>query len=163
MGKIFSWKPKRPPRLDGKEIRLELLHELEEIGEDMLEDFEQTIATWDGETPDFEVKAELTRADGATMQIVLVGDAKGINKWLWLNFGTSVRYAQLSEDWESKTVPGRLRTGQGAGRVVRIDVNNPQPGIEARGWSGIIAEDWRPKFRARMQEALRRGAQKATA
>jgi hypothetical protein len=59
--------------------------------------------------------------------------------YLFVNFGTKVRYAQLSPDWQSKTKPGQLPSSAGKGRVLYIDKSKPKPGIKARRFDEIVA------------------------
>lgn len=60
--------------------------------------------------------------------------------YIFINFGTRVRYAQLSPDWQSKSTPGQLPSGPGAGRALYIDTSKPKPGIEARHFDRLVAD-----------------------
>lgn len=73
--------------------------------------------------------------------IMAVGpeDNKSGQIWVYLDQGTDIRYAILSSDWNSKTRPNSFSTSLGSGRVVKIDINFPQPGIEARNWTKLLA------------------------
>lgn len=160
MGKLFKFTTLTPKAFKPKEIRFALLEENEKAGEELVALFEKTVQTWEGERPGFELVRKLT-GDTVSLEVVLTGSDMAIKKWFWLNRGTRVRYAILSSDWQSKTTPGELDSGEGSGRVVRIDMNNPQPGIEARGWTKIIVAKFKGKYYARMQKAMRRGAAKS--
>lgn len=148
------------PQLRKDAIRTSLLNALDKQGRKLVKEFEKTTRTWEGDKPTFEPLIEVKQGTGAGLSIGL-GGGKGVDKWIWLNFGTAVRYAILSYDWKSKTTPGVLGSGPGQGRVVKIDVNNPQPGIEARDWSKIIMRDFKPVFGEAMREALADGLAKA--
>lgn len=61
----------------------------------------------------------------------------------FLNEGTRKRYALMSGNWKSKTKPGRMKSGAGAGKVLYIGKRKPwknsrkrwpRPGIKARKW-----------------------------
>lgn len=160
MGKMFKFQTLTPKAFKPKEIKLELLSENDDAGKDLVKLFERTVQTWEGERPGFEVQTHQT-GDTVSLEVVLTGSDMAIKKWFWLNYGTRVRYAILSRDWQSKTAPGDLDAGEGAGRVVKIDLNNPQPGIEARGWTKIITRQFKPAYYRRMQKAMQRGAAKA--
>jgi hypothetical protein len=89
---------------------------------------------------------EESKKGGDLIRVIGPSDDKDGLIWHFLSSGTSVRYAILSSDWESKTTPNTLQTGLGAGFVVKIDVNNPQPGIIERRWQHIIADVQGQKF-----------------
>lgn len=148
------------PRLRQDAIRVELLAAVRQLSEKLKIPFAKTVATWDGEKPEFIPDYHVTQGEGVVLNMTL-GGGKGADKWGWLNFGTRVRYAILSSDWQSKTTPGFLGSGPGSGRVVKIDINNPQPGIEARDWSVIIMKDFKPVFSEAMHDALADGLRKA--
>jgi len=63
----------------------------------------------------------------------------------WVNHGTSVRYARLSKNWESKSTPGSLKAGYGAGRVLKR-VHKPYPGIKPRDFGRTSAEKRAPQI-----------------
>jgi len=81
-----------------------------------------------------------------------------------LNFGTDTRWAVMSNDWASKTSPGRLSSSSGQGHVVvrgrqamQARGIRPKPGIKARAWDKAIAKQRRGPFKRNMQEAIKRG------
>lgn len=148
------------PRLRDEAIREELEKALDKLGVKLVKEFEKTTKTWQGDKPTFVPDTRLRQGTGAGLSIGMEG-GRGVDKWTFLNFGTRVRYAILSSDWQSKTTPGFLGSGPGSGRVVKIDINNPQPGIEARDWSVIIMKDFKPVFREAMHDALADGLRKA--
>lgn len=152
----------KAPKINKDAVRVALLGQLEKTGKKLAETFDLTTETWEGDKPTFEPKITLNVGSGAGIEMGMTGSGKGQSKWLWLDFGTSVRYAIMSGDWKSKTTPGFVGSGPGGGSVVRIDVNNPQPGIEARGWSVKIKKDFKPIFQEDMQAALADGLAKAT-
>ena len=52
-------------------------------------------------------------------------------KFLWLEHGTRIRRRVMSKDWQSKTTPGSLQSGSGAGKALGF---GSRPGIEPRNW-----------------------------
>lgn len=128
---------------------------LEDGGELTIELLERTWRTWNsqpkavavvkGRGGDYVLSVQLTPADLAL-------------RWRFLDGGTSVRYAIMSDDFVPKTTPKLLSSKAGKGGVVAFTPHNaPRPGIEARGWSELIAKRVDadlPKFmRARLREA----------
>jgi hypothetical protein len=157
---MLSFKLTKQARLNPEAFRVELLARLRTGAQELDKRLGKTTATWEGEKPKFETQIGLSATE-ATLEAAATGPQKGIDKWLWLNYGTKVRYAILSKDWSSKTAPGFVGSGPGAGRVVKIDVNHPQPGIEPRHWGVLILKEFKPQFRQAMREALLAGAERA--
>lgn len=157
---MFSFKLTKPAQIDPDAFRPPLLTALRKVARNMDKALSLTTASWEGEKPKFESQVSLTR-EAAIIQPAMTGPQKGRDKWIWLDGGTRVRYAILSGDWDSKTTPGFIGSGPGRGRVVKIDVNHPQPGIKARGWSVKVLKEFKPEFRAQMRAALVAGARRA--
>lgn len=99
----------------------------------------------------------LRTADGIEAQI-----GTDDNIYRFLNDGTSIRFAVMSDDWESKTTVNSLDAGPGAGYVVARggDVDYPRPGIEARNWTIIARNAVIKEFRRGMRNAVARGKSK---
>jgi len=77
-------------------------------------------------------------------------------KMLWLDDGTKIRHAQMSQGWVSKTKPNKLKSGHGRGKLVRVSRQIQNPGIKPRNWSKIIAGIREPKFQRNVQNAVKR-------
>ena len=94
------------------------------------------------DVPDFtiEVKKESGKMIGLVKMSGSAAESAGITVWQLLDRGTNVRFMQLSHDWQSKTQPGRLSSGAGAGRKLGLDFEDAKPGIEARDFSGGVAD-----------------------
>lgn len=58
----------------------------------------------------------------------------------YLNFGTAVRHAVMSDDFEAKTVPNFIPSGAGAGRKLFVSKRVRLPGIEARNFDQSVAD-----------------------
>lgn len=129
---------------------------LKRFGRKLVKQHEKTTKSWKSDKPTFDFRHIVapSRQQEVEIEVILLGSSRGINKWVWLNEGTEVRYAKLSEDWESKTVPGILTSLPGAGRVTKIDPSNPSPGIEAREWTEEIEFLYQKEFARIMQAAI---------
>jgi hypothetical protein len=103
------------------------------------------VSTWKkGEDrPDFVVNIEYkNRLVIGTVKVEgQKAESASITVWQLLEHGTRIRFMQLSEDWISKTQPGRLSGGAGQGHKLGLDLKNPQPGILPRNWAKGVAED----------------------
>ena len=159
---VFTIKSIKPAKLNVDAIRMEILNEPRKEGTVHRQTLKQTVATWDGERPDFESQIGLERGDGSASVLTgPTGGEKGVSKWRWLNQGTRIRYALMSKDWQSKTKPGRYRSGPGRGKMLFVSRKLARPGIEARDWTGKLMKSRRKPYTERMIKALQRGAGKA--
>lgn len=108
-------------------------------------------ATWKNEKPEF-VK-EITRAQNrVTMQIKLSGTEHGVNKYIWVGFGTQVRYAHMTTGFKAKTKRGFIGSSAGAGGFSHLGL--PLPGIKARLWDETIARQRQKKEHERVKKAV---------
>lgn len=114
---------------------------------------EKPTKTWVTTEPD--IISELDKDNYSIITAPLDNDDG--NTYKFLDRGTSVRFAQLSSNWGSKTTPNSLVSGAGSGFVTYIDTNRPQPGIEARNWSQIIVDTETPKFYKNLKKQLNIG------
>jgi hypothetical protein len=81
---------------------------------------------------------------GTVKMIGSKAESAGITVWQLLEHGTKRRFMKLSPDWVSKTWPGRLSSGAGAGHKLGLDLNDPEGGIDARNWKETVAEAQKP-------------------
>lgn len=159
LAQVKAIKPKKM-RID--QVRLELLNALRKEGKEVKALYEQTTSTWKGDKPKFESLIGLTRND-ATVVTGPTGSDKAVNKFRWLDEGTSKRWAVMSSNWSSKTKPGSLKSSSGSGRVVVVGkrrMKQPRPGIKARKWTEQIHKQRRKKFTQRMIKAKNKGMRK---
>jgi len=156
----FQFKPILPAVFKDDAFRVEFLAGLRESGTELAKEFERTTRTWLQDKPKFTPQSS-TASNKLTLDVVMVGSEMAKSKWVWINFGTKVRYATMSQDWKSKTQVGMLDSGSGRGRKLFVSKRHPRPGIKARGWNKIIAKEFQKKFTDRMQEAMRKGAQRS--
>ena len=80
----------------------------------------------------------------------------------WLNNGTSIRWALMSNDWSSKTRPNSTNVGAGSGRAVLRGQSAMQakgmgarPGIEARNFDEAIQKESVSGFVNSMRNTMR--------
>lgn len=164
---VVAMKAIKPKRLKVDAIRLEILNALRKEGTVHRKELQKTTATWKGEKPKFESLFGLTGED-ATVVTGPTGSDKAVDKWVWLNDGTKIRWALMSSDWRSKTRPRRFKSGRGAGRVVvagkrYMQAHNirPRPGIKAREWTVLLTKRRKRPFTRRMIKAMQHAAKKA--
>lgn len=119
------------------------------VGRRMKRDYEKTVATW-AVRPQFEILTERT----SRIASVLVGTDNRI--YAYINNGTSVRYATMSKNWESKSRVRVLGSGPGRGRREFVSRFHPQRGIAAREWTTVINRKYERDFRDAMEEAMSR-------
>jgi len=76
----------------------------------------------------------------------------------YLNFGTRVRYATMTANFQAKTVANFIGSRAGRGGVAFINRLIPRPGIKPRNFDTAIAKRWQPKFEAKMKPYFIRAA-----
>jgi hypothetical protein len=156
---VVSIKAIKPKKLKVDAISQQILFALQDESKDHKRLLGQTTQTWGGAAPTPESLIDLSRGGDAVVISGMGGSAEGIKKWNFLNEGTKVRRAVMSKGWQSKTAPGRLRSGRGRGRVVFISRRISRPGIKPRGWTQRITKMRRKPFQRRITKAMQRGAQ----
>jgi len=166
MSVVIAFKEIKPKKLKVQAIIDELTKELEAEGKFHQKELGKTTQSWKKDKPKFESLTEV----GADSVIVVTGPTgsdKAVNKFMWLNEGTKIRWALMSRNWRSKTRVGKFASGPGRGRVViagrrAMTARNirPRPGIKARNWTTILQKRRKRPFTKRMIQAMRRGAQK---
>lgn len=112
-------------------LNAHILNALRRTEKKMLKDYEKTTATWTNK-PTFDSK--VTYAGGVAKVKVWTDDVI----YGYIDRGTPVRYAKMTDDFVPKTVPGWIGSQQGAGGVWWISKKHPLPGIEARGFTVLI-------------------------
>ncbi len=152
---MFVIKAIKPRKLRIDAFRLESLTGLHDMEGQVKKDFKKTIETWQGDKPKFDSAISLKQPGPTLIVDASGGPEKGVKKWNWLNKGTPVRRALMSKDWKSKTRPGLIGSGAGRGRMLFVSRKLKRPGIKARGWTAALEKKWAPKFRKRMEEAMR--------
>ena len=143
-----------PPAIRARLPRRKITNSLRRFNTKVKRDFDKTMATWK-DHPAY--KKEVHFRTGEATAKVSVTD-KVVSA---LDGGTKIRWALLSRGWQSKTRPGFVGSGPGAGRVLmrgramRKAGVPAGPGIKARGWSKIIAKKFEPIFETWNQQSTR--------
>lgn len=89
---------------------------------------------------------EESQKGGHLIRVIGPSDDKSGRIWVFLDQGTDIRYAVMTEDFEAKTSPNTLVTTIGVGGLSHFDFDNPRPGIEPRLWTELIAKVEGQKF-----------------
>jgi hypothetical protein len=157
-GGAFLFRLIRSPKfLTPNEVRGHILSTLQKYEKLFEQDFEQTVATWNKPAVFW---TKVRYASGHARVAVMTDD----KKWRWLNYGTSVRYAHMSKDFQRKTHPGQLQSGAGHAPFTPVFIGSPtRPGIVARNWHEIIKEKHRAALREDIRVALLKGLRSAKA
>jgi hypothetical protein len=141
---------KRKSKLwDDRAFRKDIQKVNRDTSRSMLRDYKRLVALWNHPVI-FQQLTESTRED----IIVIVGTEDSI--FGYLDEGTSVRRALMSEDFSPKTRPGSLRSRPGQGGVVFISKDLALPGIEARDFTGQMKKKYEKKYKRGLEAAMRR-------
>ena len=126
-------------------------------------EFAKTTKTWKDERPTMRSKVKIAM-DGTAITGP-AGSKKGIDKWVLLSNGTSIRWAVMAPSWKSKTTPNKLGSRTGKGRVIiagkrAMQKRNikPRPGIKARNWPSTLAAKRQRPFKINMKKIMKLAA-----
>lgn len=120
------------------------------------EDFERTTKTWNRDV-DFNKKTTLSR--GKFEAEIFTKD----EIYYYLNEGTSVRFAVMTQDFKPKTKPGVLDSFPGQGGLAYVNPRTVrQPGIKAREFTKAIAKKHGKDFVRDIQKASAKNADNLT-
>lgn len=144
--------------LSPRRVRAEILNALKEEGREIKRELtEDVTGTWREHKPNFS-EPVVRYAGGDALVMVAYGQDEAGDVFRFLDEGTRIRYAKLSPDWVSKTAPGKLKSGQGAGHVMRRGYEaGPHPGIKARGWTDLIKQKHAFSMAIRIRYAIAKG------
>lgn len=122
--------------------------------------FDKTVSTW-RRKPIFGMDIDLTPGGSK----IAVGTPSGV--YHFISDGTSIRWAVMSADWESKTQPGIIPAQPGRGRVLiagrqAMQARNiaPRPGIEAREFDKSVYNEMLPRARKIIGRSISRAVRK---
>lgn len=93
--------------------------------------FHRTTATWNHK-PEFHIEVVNTQLG---FEVSVWTDDRIYH---YLDEGTNVRYAKMTDDFEPKTTPGFIGSVPGKGGLAYVDPNHPRPGIVAREFTDTI-------------------------
>jgi hypothetical protein len=123
------------PNIRTRQVANEVQKTLRFYGDVSAKRRQSVVSGWENEKPGF---FEITKnvRNKITLEVRMGGPEFGKKKWIWLSFGTKVRYAQMTDDFQAKTKVGSFFSGAGRGGVDFIG-RTPLPGIKARNWDKI--------------------------
>lgn len=167
MSLILAKAIKRKKALKVTKVRFALLNELRHQGVEARALLDTAVEYWNGDTPSFGPESQkISLAGGkATLTIAPTGTEMALNKWLWLNEGTALRWALMHEDFGHKTEPGRLNSTPGnppfnpvvRGRRAFERMGwPPMPGIEARKFTKQVIELRKDDFKKALDDTIRK-------
>lgn len=157
----------KPESMNVKAIIDEIIIELKKEGNIDKSVLKETVSTWK-EKPIMKSQVEPNFTSDA-MRVLTgpTGSEKAINKWVWLDGGTRIRWALMSSNWKSKTRVKNFRSRTGAGNVViagRRAMQRrgiaPRPGIKAREWASTLTKQRTKPFQNSIGKAVQRGTKK---
>lgn len=123
------------------------------------------IKNWkeDKDKPEFTSKVEIknNKIVGTVKMEGEEAEKAHVTVWTLLNWGTRIRFMELSEDWASKTKPGQLFSGPGGGKKIGINFEQQWPGIDERDFAGTVAEAQKNETDRQVKEGWSRGFTKA--
>ena len=155
MAGVFLFRPIKAKFLSPREVRARILNTCIAEGKVDRAELEKTTATWVEHNPKFETEIKFAKGD------ITVSTTTEEEIWGYLNRGTRTRWAVMSSDWVSKTTPGSISSGAGAGFVTvkgqgamtRLNMP-PRKGITARNWTVIVRQERSPIFNANIRKAV---------
>lgn len=152
MPPFIGFKPIASGTLDMRKLDKAFRDAVHDQGKLFKKELAKTVETWQGDVPTFNIN-EVQSGDGISVEVVPVGSQEAVNKWIYLDRGTSIRWAVMSPDWKSKTTPNMFQSGAGRGSVLirgRGAMTShgiaPRPGIDARNWTLMVQNSYETKF-----------------
>ncbi len=143
---------------------------MQELGRFILADFDRVTEGWKGERPVWEA---VYQAGATWIQVKVVPvdpGSEGAKKFMWLDEGTPAHQIAPKPDnprgllffmsgYEAGSSPGSLRTfnSSSSGFLVAAKVVQ-HPGIQPRGWTELLKEEWTRNFEVWAQDAMKEAA-----
>lgn len=159
-----------PKKLKVDAMRVALLNPTRDFGKEMKKEFEKTTKTWKHK-PKFEILRSIPFSiESGKVEVAVMTDDEIYG---YVDQGTKPhiirpkkRGGRLYFKWggpgsyKAKTVPGVIgsRAGGATGSMVAFPYVM-HPGTEERGFDKIIAKYMQPRFKKKLQEAMKRAAQ----
>jgi len=137
---VVSAKAIEPSYLSIRQVRGAVAMSLRQAGLQAKKLYELTWMNWENEKPTVQKPMVRYRGGNAFVAVTLGGSEKGVQKFVWLDEGTHVRHAKLSDPWSSKTKVRSFHTTRGVGDVVWVSKKFRAKGIKARDWSLMIED-----------------------
>lgn len=160
MAETLTWKAIKPQRMKDKALQMRLINGMKAIGKEIQRDFEGTTRTWTHK-PKF-VTAMSFKGQGPAL---LVGTDDPI--YNMVNNGVAphiirpvrAKVLRFQLGYRAKSAPGSLEAGSGGanGPVIYTRIVH-HPGIKARHFDQVIQRTWQPRFKVKMEDAMRKAA-----
>jgi hypothetical protein len=157
----------KPKRIKLDVFRLETLTGMNEVAKGIKADFNKLIKTWKKKPP-IEVLKSLR---GGNLELLVMIDNQVFN---WLVKGTKGPYKipkqpkppgtslVFPSKFKPKMIPNVIGSTVGGTAGPMIFAKQvTHPGIKPGNWDKIIAKKWDPRFKRRMEKAMRIAAQKS--
>lgn len=147
-----------PVRFDSDSFSREMIKQMEIINDGLEKDFKATVRTWENRVR-FTRKVNVSQGliEGHVRTARIHGGKPPELIYYFVNNGTKVRYAKMTDDWQPKTRVGIIGSFTGRGGLDRID-RIGRPGVKARKFDVAIALKYKALLRIRLRIALRNGA-----
>lgn len=121
-----------------------------------------TVATWRN-APKFKATQRVAPSESRAVSVTVspAGDPEAVQHWIYVNDGTTVRWALMDPKFKPKTAPGQLKAGPGNPPFDpvlrgRKQMFAPRPGIQARNFTVLVKDERQKPFSNAVREAIRR-------
>lgn len=147
--------------------KTEVAREMVQIGKDLRKEHQDVVSDWEHK-PDFAATTQFAQGS-IGVDIKVKGQHKKI--WRYVDEGTRPHLIlprvpggrlKFRTGYSPRTLPiaqAHMGTGTASGAFVSAEQVN-HPGTEAREFGKTIAEDYKPEFRRRIENAFRRAARR---
>lgn len=150
-----------------RQFHIEVVNEMQEVGKDIRREFKGVVDDWEHK-PTFTSRV-IERPRYIRAEVLVGGQHKQI--WRYVDEGTRPHVILPRKEggrlifrtgYSPRTLPiaqAHVGTGIASGNFVSVQQVN-HPGTEARDFGKQIAEDYKPEFRRRIENAFRRAARR---
>jgi len=159
-GPTVRFIPVGDPTFDLKGITTRLRAALEQEAFEHRRLLRETTKAWEGTRPQFRSQT-IVGPSQISITTGPFGNGPGAKKWRWLELGTRIRWAVMSQDFRAKTRRAWLNSQRGRGGVVIVGKRammsrniRPRPGIKARNWIAEVNKERSRKFKGLLQTAF---------
>lgn len=121
------------PRVDAEAIERQMLKAMDDIVDAGKRKLDGIDTTWNHKVRWVVEKARVVGEDARA------GVTTEDSPFFYLDGGTGVRYATMTQDFNPKTEPNVFTSKVGRGGVAFISKRQARPGIQARRWTEILA------------------------
>lgn len=147
-----------PGKFNPDSFSQSMIQQMEIVNDGLEKDFKATVRTWDHKVR-FTRRVNVSQGliEGHVRTARIHGGKPPELIYVFVNNGTRIRYARLTDDWQPKTRVGIIGSFMGRGGLERID-RIGRPGVKARKFDKAIALKYKALLKLRLRIALRDGA-----